>query len=356
MVAFAPLTLILRPSARAGSRAWLAALTLATLLPAALAERAEYRVLPGDTAYSVARRHGLTVEALLTLNGLSSTALSVGQVLLVEVETSSSGTGATTPAPTTPASVVPAAPATYTVVAGDTLFGVARRVGATVQELTELNGLENAALRVGQILRLPRPVPAQSATQTAAQNATPPAGASTTVGPFSTATPAVKTPTVVPVTPTATTPSSAPEGASPVVPPAESGDVADPVFAVVREAALAYLGVPYVLGGTTPRGLDCSGLVLNAFAKTGLSLPRRSADMFSVGLPVDRAALRPGDLVFFDTEGRGAVSHVGIYLGGEVFVHANTYAGRVTVSAMSEKYYADRYRGARRVMGPNALR
>ncbi|WP_045234060.1 LysM peptidoglycan-binding domain-containing protein, partial [Deinococcus pimensis] len=92
-----------------------AALAVSVLTSGALAA-ATYTVQPGDTAYSIARRSGLTVDALLSLNGLGAPTLSVGQVLIVEAEAKA-------------APPAPAAPATYTVVAGDSLYAVARRLG-----------------------------------------------------------------------------------------------------------------------------------------------------------------------------------------------------------------------------------
>ena len=115
---------------------------------------------------------------------------------------------------------------------------------------------------------------------------------------------------------------------------------------VVR-TALRFLGRPYQWAGVGNRGFDCSGLVYHVYAMMRLSLPRTSFAQFRDGVPVPRASLAPGDLVFFHTYAYGA-SHVGIYVGGDRFVHASADRG-VVVSSLSEPYYAYRYLGARRL-------
>lgn len=110
--------------------------------------------------------------------------------------------------------------------------------------------------------------------------------------------------------------------------------------------ALSLVGVPYLFGGTSRSGFDCSGYTQYVFKGSGISLPRTAAAQFSVGSSVDRAQLQSGDLVFFTTYASGA-SHVGIYIGGGSFVHASSSG--VRTSSLSESYYATRYLGARRV-------
>lgn len=117
----------------------------------------------------------------------------------------------------------------------------------------------------------------------------------------------------------------------------------------VLKAAHKYLGVPYRYGGNTRRGMDCSGLVWRAARDAwGRELPRSSAEMARLGMPVSRAELQPGDLVFFHTGSRRRISHVGIYEGGGLFIHSSTTKG-VEIAGLDEGYWRRRLISARRV-------
>jgi cell wall-associated NlpC family hydrolase len=111
----------------------------------------------------------------------------------------------------------------------------------------------------------------------------------------------------------------------------------------VVSVALQYLGVPYVWGGASPSGFDCSGLTMYAYAKVGVSLPHNAAMQYGMGTPVSRSQLAPGDLVFFS-----GLSHVGMYIGGGRFVHAPHTGDVVKISSLSEYWYSTTYVGARR--------
>lgn len=116
----------------------------------------------------------------------------------------------------------------------------------------------------------------------------------------------------------------------------------------IISTAMQYIGVPYVFGGTSPYGFDCSGYVQYVFAHAGISLPRTADAQYEVGTPISTADLMPGDAVFFTTYTYGA-SHVGIYVGDGNFIHASSSRG-VTISSLSSAYYSTHYIGARRMM------
>ncbi|MGM8216401.1 NlpC/P60 family protein [Bacillaceae bacterium W0354] len=113
----------------------------------------------------------------------------------------------------------------------------------------------------------------------------------------------------------------------------------------VIQTARSYMGTPYVWGGESPSGFDCSGFIQYVFYEHGISLPRTVSDIWNVTSPVNQPSV--GDLVFFETYKPGP-SHLGIYLGDGNFIHAGLNNG-VTISHLSETYWNVRYLGARRV-------
>ena len=112
--------------------------------------------------------------------------------------------------------------------------------------------------------------------------------------------------------------------------------------------ANTFIGVPYLWGGSSvKKGFDCSGLAMTVYKLNGLNLPRTSVQQYRMGAYVKLNDLSKGNLVFFDTAGRGKVSHVGIYIGDGKFIHAPRKGKTVRISLLSNKYYKRRYWGAR---------
>lgn len=119
----------------------------------------------------------------------------------------------------------------------------------------------------------------------------------------------------------------------------------------VVETAEKYLGVPYVWGGTTPSGFDCSGFVYYVFNQAGYSLSRSMPVQYNSGVSVDKEDLRPGDIVFFEGTYESGMSHVGIYVGDGQFIHAPSTGKNVSYADLNSSYYTAHYYGARRIEG-----
>ena len=133
----------------------------------------------------------------------------------------------------------------------------------------------------------------------------------------------------------ASTGAPAPPSAIPAPAPAKFGGVVG--------IAMQYLGIPYVYGGSTPAGFDCSGFVMYVYGQVGVSLPHNAAAQYGYGTPVDRSQLQPGDLVFFN-----GLGHNGIYIGGGSFIHSPHTGDVVKISSLSG-WYDSTWVGARRL-------
>ena len=120
--------------------------------------------------------------------------------------------------------------------------------------------------------------------------------------------------------------------------------------AIVNEAK-KYQGVPYVYGGTSPSGFDCSGFVYYVYKQCGYSITRTATAQNSDGTYVSRADLQPGDIIIFYNSAKTAIGHAGIYIGNGQFIHASSGSGRVVITNLSASYYNTHYYSARRVVG-----
>ncbi len=121
----------------------------------------------------------------------------------------------------------------------------------------------------------------------------------------------------------------------PVAPPSRYGGVVG--------IAMQYLGIPYVYGGSSPSGFDCSGFLMYVYAKVGVSLPHNAAAQYGYGTPVSRDQLQPGDLVFFN-----GLGHNGMYIGGGQFIHSPHTGDVVKISSLTG-WYASTWVGGRRL-------
>jgi cell wall-associated NlpC family hydrolase len=133
-------------------------------------------------------------------------------------------------------------------------------------------------------------------------------------------------------------------GASAATPQGDTVLPASPYGSQVVSIAMSFLGVPYVWGGASPSGFDCSGLVMYAYDQVGISLPHSSYAMWDYGIPVPENELEPGDLVFFD-----GLGHVGMYIGGGEYVNAPYTGTVVSVASLDDAWAQANYVGARRI-------
>jgi cell wall-associated NlpC family hydrolase/nucleoid-associated protein YgaU len=276
------------------------------VLQAACREETVYHaVVKGDTLFSIASRYGTELDTLFQLNGLRKRSrLSIGQKIIVRK----------------------GAPRSYTVVRGDTLGRLAARYGVEIDELARLNHLDDDTLSVGQTLLI------QPCDPYATAGSTPPPLAGTDAGAL-----------------------LAVDGVTPA--PADAADDAGPGLSASAAAmakrvinlARTMLNVPYRFGGSTLRGIDCSAYVQRVFGLMDVQIPRTAREQYAVGARVGRDDIQVGDLVFFRTYASYA-SHVGIYLGDNLFIHASSMVRRVSIDRMDQPYYRKRFLGARRLL------
>ncbi|MBW8350301.1 LysM peptidoglycan-binding domain-containing protein [Bacillus sp. IITD106] len=260
--------------------------------PTPAPQAATYTIKSGDTLSKIAVNYKVTVAQLYEWNNLKSDLIHPGQVLKIS---NSKSTVPADPAPKTETvknNNSAQTTNTYKVVSGDTLSKIALTYGTTVNELKSLNGLTSDLIRVGQVLK----VNAKAKTESK---------------------PAEKVET-----------------------PKVTGDAA----AIIKIAKSA-IGTKYAWGGTTLAGFDCSGFVYYVFNQAGNKIARYGTDGY-----YDRSYYvnkpQPGDLVFFENTYRAGISHMGIYLGNDQFIHAND--GGVEISSLNTSYYKSKFNGFKR--------
>ncbi|MEH7011313.1 LysM peptidoglycan-binding domain-containing protein [Neobacillus niacini] len=251
----------------------------------------DYVVISGDYLGKIAKQFNTTVSELKSLNGLTSDMIYAGQTLKVSVVVTTPVTPPPVETPTTPPADT-SATSVYTVVSGDTLSKIGLQFKMSVQDLKNLNSLKSDMIYVGQKLT----VSGQAAV-------TPP------------------TPEA-PVTPT--------------------GEFATAFI----NAAQSVMGVPYAWGGSSLQGFDCSGFIYYTANQAGKKIGRYSAEgYYSRTFYVDQP--QPGDLVFFENTYKKGISHVGIYIGANQFIHADEKKG-VSIANLSNPYYTAHFDGFKR--------
>ncbi len=121
------------------------------------------------------------------------------------------------------------------------------------------------------------------------------------------------------------------------------------------EQIVEWLGTPYRFGGNTTKGIDCSAFMKTIYENSlNIELPRTANEQFSVGAKIDREDLQFGDLVFFKTRRYAPITHVGVYLGDDLFAHASSRDG-VTISSLNSSYYSKKFKGGKRLTNEDII-
>ena len=256
----------------------------------------KYIVKSGDTLSAIAYRHSITLAELQKWNNIHSYLIYPGQSLVVSEGSSAGDQGSNTskPSPATPPKQESSS--TYTVKSGDTLSHISVKYDVSVQDIKRLNNLSNDMIYVGQSLKVGKSQASQPA---------PPAE---------------------------------------TVTPNEESNTSFNASTLISHAK-AQLGIPYVWGGSTISGFDCSGFIYYAFNKSGVKVTRTSSEgYYNRSYYVNKPAV--GDLVFFENTYKKGISHLGIYVGDNKFIHAGDNG--VEITSLSNSYWKSKLDGFKR--------
>ncbi|MCH4826400.1 LysM peptidoglycan-binding domain-containing protein [Planococcus halocryophilus] len=253
-----------------------------------------YTVKSGDTLSHIARIHSTSVSSIQQLNKLSENTIIPGQKLVVSGKIVATQPTTTVKAPAPVPTV--SNPSTYRVVSGDTLTNIAKRHNTSVSQLMSLNSLKSSSVRIGQTLK----VDAKSSNG-----------------------------------------SIVPASNSIVTPSVNSGSIS-----TLINSATSFLGTPYKWAGSAPGGFDCSGYIYYVYNQAGFSVPRtNTTGFYALSSPVSSPEV--GDLVFFKDTYRPGISHMGILIGNNSFIHAG--GDRVQITSLNDKYWSSKFDSYKRL-------
>jgi peptidoglycan endopeptidase LytE len=281
----------------------------------------QYSVKPGDTLYGISKSFNVSIGVLIKANALEGDSLKPKQVLTIPPQrekkvgevTKKSSIRAGKKTSTEKGNKLSRETNSYVVQKGDSLYSLSKKVGLSIEEIKKMNGLQTSHLKNGQLLLFPKDESQLDEEIGELGNGDEIAGTSQAVSEKE-----------EPVTSTPLGKWSNPEERN--------------LFVRVVKT---FLGVPYKLGGSTLRGIDCSAFVKKIYEVFNIELPRTTREQFSIGIKVEKDRLEEGDLVFFKR--RGNSSHVGIYIGDNQFVHASSYNREVKIDYLDTPYYNKRF-------------
>lgn len=304
-------------------------------------------VKKGDTLYRIAKQYSITVEDIKRANNLKSERLQLGQKLLIPMKQAqrtnghpslslrSHGLETFVNEPLYAKQQEISDYLYHIVQPGETLYRISLNYGVSLEELKKINNLESNIITVGQKLKIPKVN--QESTRSSLSLERPlrdlKSEEDTLQSKFEKnllTRDRILTPSML---------------------------TKEDELALKRkfiELSIYYADSRYRLGGNGDGYLDCSSFVKLIYKKLGINLPRSSAQQFMVGVPVEEHELIPGDLVFFRTRGR-TISHVGIYIGDNRFIHISSSRKRVAIDSLDDPYFKKRYAGAKRVLNGEVL-
>ncbi|MBP1752331.1 MAG: murein/chitin-binding protein, LysM, LysM [Geobacteraceae bacterium] len=286
-----------------------------------------HKIKKNDTLYSLAKKYHVTVHDIKSANSLVNRHIKSGDVLVIPPRPVSADGGAE-------AAKTKSAGVTYKVKRGDSLAKIARKTGVSVSELKSLNSLRANKVKPGRILVLRETEPVERTVSKVVKRHAPKSDALFSDGQYEQA--------------LAELTDFDPEKG---VDLNKDMELTLDVSKSLNKTAYSFLGTRYRFGGTSRKGIDCSGFVQNVFRELEVKLPRTAREQYWVGEKVAQYDLQKGDLLFFRTYA-SYPSHVGIYLGDNKMIHASSRDRQVVISPITS-YYRSRFIGAKRLAGLN---
>jgi peptidoglycan endopeptidase LytE len=283
-------------------------LFLFVLQPLGFAEE-RYTVKPGDNLYKISKTYGISVGALKASNHLEKEALRLNQVLLIPTSKENE--------PKKILKKSSSESSSYVVKRGDSLSTISRKVGLSVDEIKQINHLRTNNLTAGQtlILSVPRNATGDPDEESGDEEDAP-----------------------------EVLPDEGEGGKEAAAEPAPGGWKSQEERNLFVRVVKNFLGVPYRLGGSTLKGIDCSAFVKRIYEIFNTELPRTTWEQLRIGKKVGKGDLEEGDLVFFKVPTRRTSNrHVGIYIGNNEFVHASSRKKEVRVDSLEAPYFSKRF-------------
>ena len=298
------------------------------------AEASTYTVKHGDTLTKIAKAHNTSINELKQWNKLSQDRIFIAQKLVVAPAAKSAASKVSKSAVVTKntavsvveeKSAIPKNAVAHTVIKGDNLTNIAKKYSITVASIKQWNNLKSDAIKIGQKLTI-----SQQSTKDIAVDAPSAKTVEAEINFNQTADEMIEK-----------------QLKREIALPGKVSQQTERLYVQAIQTANTVLGTPYKYGGTTTEGFDCSGFVNYIFNSVGIPMDRKSSLMYFEQDTTKVTQPVPGDLVFFKNTFIPTVSHMGIYLGNNEFIHAGSKG--ITISNIGEKYWSERFVAYKRI-------